>query len=42
VSANVAIKDLGLDGVAFDDKTLRVIAHANGSVNVVVSSLAVK
>jgi len=42
VSANVAIKDLGLDGVAFDDKTLRVIAHANGSVNVVVSSLAAK
>jgi hypothetical protein len=42
VSANVAIKDLGLDGVAFDDKTLRVVAHANGSVNVMVSSLAVK
>jgi hypothetical protein len=42
VSVNVAIKDLGLDGIAFDDKTLRVIAHAKGSVNVVVSSLAVK
>jgi hypothetical protein len=42
LSANVAIRDLGLDGVVFDDKTLRVIAHANGSVNVVVSSLAVK
>jgi hypothetical protein len=42
VSAKVAIKDLGLDGVAFDDKTLRVVAHANGSVNVMVSSLAVK
>jgi hypothetical protein len=42
VSANIAIKDLGLDGIAFDDKTLRVIAHADGSVNVAVSSLAVK
>jgi hypothetical protein len=42
VSANIAIKDLGLDGVAFDDKMLRVVAHANGSVNVVVSALAVK
>jgi hypothetical protein len=42
VSANVAIKDLGLDSITFDDKTLRVIAHAHGSVNVAVSSLAVK
>lgn len=40
VSANVAIKDLGLDGIAFDDKTLRVIAHADGGVNVAVSSLS--
>ena len=42
VSAKVAVKDLGLDGIAFDDKTLRVIAHADGSVNVAVSSLALK
>ncbi len=42
VSANLAVKDLGLDAIAFDDKTLRVIAHADGSANVVVSSLAAK
>lgn len=42
VSANVGIKDLSLDGIAFDDKTLRVITHATGSVNAAVSSLSLK
>ena len=39
MSANVAIKDLRLTGLAYDDKTLRVIASADGAVNVAVSSL---
>ena len=40
VSANVAINDLRLTGIACDDKTLRIIADAKGTVNVAVSSLA--
>lgn len=40
MTANVAINDLRLVGVAFDDKTLRVIANADGAVNVTISSLA--
>src|SRR5579863_10523947 len=39
VSANVAIKDLRLTGIAYDDKTLRVIASANGAASVSVTSL---
>jgi hypothetical protein len=40
VSASVAINDLRLTGIAYDDKTLRIIADAKGTVNVAVSSLA--
>jgi hypothetical protein len=40
VSANVAVNDLRLTGVAYDDKTLRVIANADGTANVTISSLA--
>ena len=40
VSGNVAVTDLRLVGIAYDDKTLRVIANANGAVNVAISSLA--
>jgi hypothetical protein len=40
LSANVAISDLRLVGVAYDDKTLRVIANADGTANVAVLSLA--
>lgn len=39
MSANVAIKDLRLTGLAYDDKTLRMIASADGAVSVAVSSL---
>jgi hypothetical protein len=39
MTANVAINDLRLVGVAYDEKTLRVIANADGSVNVAISSL---
>ena len=39
-SANVAVNDLRLTGIAYDDKALRVIANANGTVNVAISSLA--
>jgi hypothetical protein len=40
VSGNVTITDLRLTGIAYDDKTMRVIANANGAVNVAISSLA--
>jgi hypothetical protein len=40
LTANVAVNDLRLVGVAYDDKTLRVIANADGTANVAVSSLA--
>jgi hypothetical protein len=40
VSGNVNITDLRLSGIAYDNKTLRVIANANGTVNVAISSLA--
>jgi hypothetical protein len=40
--ANVSVDDLRLAGVAYDSKTLRIIANANGSVNVAVSSLALQ
>jgi hypothetical protein len=39
VSANVNVTDLRLTGIAYDAKTLRLIANASGSVNVTVSSL---
>jgi len=39
--ANVSIDDLRLAGVAYDE-TLRIIANANGSVDVAVSSLALQ
>jgi Domain of unknown function (DUF4403) len=40
VSGNVTITELRLTGIAYDNKTLRVIANANGAVNVAISSLA--
>jgi Domain of unknown function (DUF4403) len=40
LSANVTVNDLQLAGIAYDDKTLRVIANAYGAVNVAISSLA--
>ena len=42
VSANLAVNDLRLTGIAYDDKTLRVIANATGAVNVAVSSLSLQ
>ena len=42
LSANVTVDDLRLAGVAYDDKTLRVLAQANGTVNVAISSLALQ
>ena len=42
MSANLAINDLRLTGIAYDDKTLRVIANATGAVNVAVSSLSMQ
>lgn len=40
LAATVSINDLRLTGIAYDDKTLRIIADAKGTVNVAVSSLA--
>src|ERR1700722_9547597 len=40
VSGNVTITELRLTGIAYDNKTLRVITNANGAVNVAISSLA--
>jgi hypothetical protein len=40
VRTNVTIDDLRLVGIAFDAKTLRIIADANGKVDVTVTSLA--
>jgi hypothetical protein len=42
VRANVTISDLRLTGIAYDDKTLRVIAEADGTVNATISSLALQ
>jgi len=42
VTANVAIDDLRLVGIAYDATTLRVITDAKGSVNVAISSLALQ
>jgi len=40
MSANVTVNDLRLVGVAYDDKTLRIIANAAGAATVAISSLA--
>jgi hypothetical protein len=40
VTANVVINELRLTGIAFDDKSLRVITDAKGNVSVAISSLA--
>jgi hypothetical protein len=40
LSANVIVNDLRLTGIAYDDKTLRIIADAKGNVSVAISSLA--
>ena len=40
LSANVAVNELRLIGIAYDDKTLRIIADAKGNVSVAISSLA--
>lgn len=40
LSANVAVNNLRLVGVAYDAQTLRVIANADGKVSVAISSLA--
>ena len=40
VTANVVINDLRLTGIAYDNKTLRIIGDARGTVSVAVSSLA--
>jgi hypothetical protein len=42
LSANLAVNDLRLTGIAYDDKTLRIIANAVGTVDVAVSSLAMQ
>jgi hypothetical protein len=39
LSATATVNDLRLVGVAYDEKTLRVIANADGAVNVAISSL---
>jgi hypothetical protein len=40
LSATAVVNDLRLTGIAYDAKTLRVIADADGAVNVAISSLA--
>ncbi len=40
--ATVSVDDLRLAGIAYDDKTLRVIANANGAVSVAISSLSMQ
>lgn len=40
VTANVAVNELRLTGIAYDDKVLRVVADAKGNVSVAISSLA--
>jgi hypothetical protein len=42
VTGNVTINDLRLTGIAYDDKTLRVIANATGAVDVAISSLSMQ
>ena len=40
--ASATVDDLRLVGIAYDDKTLRIIANASGSVNVAISSLSMQ
>jgi hypothetical protein len=40
--ATASVDDLRLVGIAYDDKTLRIIADANGAVNVAISSLTMQ
>jgi hypothetical protein len=40
LSASVVVNELRLTGIAYDDKTLRIIADAKGNVSVAISSLA--
>jgi Domain of unknown function (DUF4403) len=40
--ASATVDDLRLTGIAYDDKTLRIIANAGGSVNVAISSLSMQ
>jgi hypothetical protein len=40
VATNVAVNDVRLVGIAFDDKTLRVITDVKGTVSVTITSLA--
>jgi hypothetical protein len=40
VTANVVINDLRLLGIAYDDKSLRIITDAKGNASVAISSLA--
>jgi hypothetical protein len=40
VSATVVIDDLRLIGIAYDDKSLRIVADAKGNASVAISSLA--
>jgi Domain of unknown function (DUF4403) len=42
VTGNVTVNDLRLTGIAYDDKTLRVIANATGAVDVAISSLSMQ
>ena len=42
LSADVNINALRLTDIAYDDKALRVIADADGTVNVTVSSLGMQ
>lgn len=42
MSANLTINDLRLGGIVYDDKTLRVITEADGTVNLAITSLAGK
>ena len=40
--ASATVDDLRLTGIAYDDKTLRVIANATGAVDVAISSLSMQ
>jgi hypothetical protein len=42
LSAKVAVNDLRLTGIAYDNTTLRIIANATGAVNVAISSLSMQ
>jgi Domain of unknown function (DUF4403) len=42
MSVNVAITGIRLTGIDYDDNTLRIMADADGTVNVAISSLALQ